>query len=167
MISSLLLFAPLQARYARPVAIRSAFYQTLGAVLDTLFPGGEGVPSPAFLHAFEYIGGVFEDPFVSETDKTFLKNGVGWIDEAAEERYGKPFYALSWSHRENVLREVAKTAWGDGWVWSIFSFTFEALLGDPVYGINTRESGWRWLGHESGYPRPSEPFVDLPGEKFI
>ena len=31
----------------------------------------------------------------------------------------------------------------------------EALLADPVYGGNFDQTGWRWLSHQPGFPRPS------------
>ena len=33
-------------------------------------------------------------------------------------------------------------------------YLLEALLADPVYGGNTDEVGWKWLGYTAGFPRP-------------
>jgi len=156
--SALLLFAPsMEASYTKPVRIHDAPFQTIAAVLADLFPGGNGIPSPRMLHVLDYLGGVFDDPWVSDDDKAFLKNGARWLDESAEEAFGKPYFRLGGIERRKVLNDVSKSPWGENWLWTVFNYFFEALLGDPVYGINTREAGWRWLGHVPGYPRPREP----------
>jgi len=35
----------------------------------------------------------------------------------------------------------------------------ESVLGDPVYNINKDGSGWNWLEHKPGLPRPKEPIL--------
>lgn len=156
----LLAAAPLTAQgYSRLVAVHDAPFQTVTLLYRDLFPGSDPIPSPHYLHAVDYLGGVLQDPYVDEDTKVFIRNGALWLNESAEERYGKPYYALDDDERQNVLQEVAQITWGDNWLWTMFSYLFEALLCDPVYGANTNEAGWQWLGHVPGYPRPKEPII--------
>jgi gluconate 2-dehydrogenase gamma chain len=37
---------------------------------------------------------------------------------------------------------------------TLIAWTMEALLGDPVHGVNPEAKGWRWAHHRPGYPRP-------------
>jgi len=33
------------------------------------------------------------------------------------------------------------------------------MLGDPIYGGNNKEAGWRWLAFSGGEPRPKKAFL--------
>lgn len=158
--ASLLMPPVLSAGYSIPVKMLAEPFQTIAAVQRDIFPGSSTVPSPKFLGAAAYLGGVFEDPYVSDDTKQFIRNGAGWLNERADEMFGKAYYLLPETKRQAVLQDIAQRTWGDNWLWTLFSFLFEALLGDPVYGVNTDRAGWSWLGHEPGYPRPKAPFYE-------
>jgi gluconate 2-dehydrogenase gamma chain len=117
------------------------------------------VPSPRLLKALGYLGGVMKDPYIDADEKVFLKNGARWLNEQAKEDFGQAYYLLEPAQRQKVLRTVSDLTWGDNWLWNLFSYLFEALLCDPVYGANTHEAGWHWLNYEPGYPRPKAPFI--------
>jgi len=148
-----------EATYTVPVAVLEAPFQTIAVVHRDLFPGSSRVPSPHFLNALDYLGGVMRDPYVDDDEKAFLKNGAGWLNEQARSDFGKAYYHLDDAARQRLLRTVSETTWGGNWLWSVFSYLFEALLCDPVYGANTDEAGWHWLAFIPGYPRPSKPFI--------
>ena len=148
-----------RASYSRPVAVLKEPFQTIAVVQRDLFPGGKGVPFPQLLQALEYLGGVMNDPYVERETKVFLADGAQWLNEEAQAACGRMYYHLTAEQRQQVLQTVSEEGWGDNWLWRIVSYLFEALLGDPVYGINTHEAGWHWLGHEPGYPRPKAPFI--------
>jgi len=38
----------------------------------------------------------------------------------------------------------------------MLTLIFEALLLDPIYGVNTNNIGWNWLNHDPGVPRPNK-----------
>jgi hypothetical protein len=155
----LVLPLPAGAAYAKAVAVLEEPYQTIGVVHRDLFTGSAAVPSPRMLKALDYLGGVMKDPYVGEDEKTFLKNGARWLNEQAKEDFGKAYYLLEAAQRQKVLRFVSDLTWGDNWLWTLFSYLFESLLCDPVYGANTHEAGWHWLDYEPGYPRPKAPFI--------
>jgi gluconate 2-dehydrogenase gamma chain len=147
------------ASYAFPVTVLEAPFQTIALVHRDLFPGSARIPSPHLLKALDYLGGVLKDPYVDDDEKAFLKNGAGWLNEQAREDFGKAYYHLDEGQRQTVLRTVSEKTWGENWLWSVFAYLFEALLCDPVYGANTHEAGWHWLGFVPGYPRPEKPFI--------
>ena len=148
-----------KASYAVTVTVLDEPFQTIAAVHRDLFPGSVHVPSPHFLKALDYLGGVLKDPYIDDEEKLFLKNGTIWLNDAARERFGKAYYLLDEERRQRVLRSVSEKTWGENWLWTLFSYLFEALLCDPVYGANTHEAGWHWLGHVPGYPRPGKAFI--------
>ena len=147
------------AAYAVPVKVLEEPFQTLAVLHRDLFPGSGTVPSPHFLNALDYLGGVFRDPYVDAEQKAFLKNGAGWFNEQARNDFGKAYYHLGDADRQKVIRAVSQETWGANWLWTVFSYLFEALLCDPVYGANTEEAGWHWLAYIPGYPRPSRPLI--------
>jgi len=147
------------AAYAMPVSVYDEPYQTIAVVYRDLFPGKGQVPSPHFLKAIDYLGGVMADPYVDEASKRFIKNGAGWLNDKAKEGFGKPYYHLEAEKRQELLHSVADTTWGANWLWTLFSYLFEALLCDPVYGANTHEAGWHWLDFIPGYPRPERAII--------
>lgn len=158
--TALLLLPPdSNAGYTVPITILHAPFQTIGVLQRDLFPGGAAAPSAELLHALDYLGGVLRDPMIDDDEKRFIENGARWLNESAEKEFDRPYYRLNPEQRQQVLERIADRSWGDNWIWTIFSYFFEALLGDPVYGINTHQSGWHWLHHEPGYPRPKAPFI--------
>ena len=129
--------------------------QTLAIVQKDLFPQ-EMITSS---NAYAYISIIFKHSRVSADDKQYLRNGTKWLNEQAVSTYKKVYTNLSPEERQNVLQTIAKESWGESWIKIVLSYIMEATLGDPIYGINKKESGWKWLSHESGLPRPKEMYL--------
>jgi gluconate 2-dehydrogenase gamma chain len=130
-------------------------YQSVAAVYSELWPGGDA-PSLEQINALGYLRGVMHDPYIEKSEKRFIINGAAWLNEESGKRYHKTFTALRPNERQTLLKHVALTRWGDNWLYTLISYLFEAMLSDPVYGGNRQGSGWKWLGHEPGYPRPKK-----------
>ena len=156
---TLLLPAAAKAAYARSVSILSEPFQTIGVLHRDLFPGSTDIPSPAHLHALQYLGGVMNDPYVDKNDKMFIMNGAKWLNESAVETHAKPYYRLGEKQRQALLKEISRETWGDNWLWTVMAYLFESMLCDPVYGANIDRSGWRWLNYEPGFPRPKKALI--------
>jgi gluconate 2-dehydrogenase gamma chain len=150
-----------EGAYASKFSVLKEPYQTIAMLHRDLFDVKGPAPSPRMLNALGYLAGVMHDPRIDDDEKQFIQNGAVWLNEAANEGFSKPYYQLDVSQRSRVLDRILEETWGDNWVWTIYAYLFEALLCDPVYGANTHETGWQWLGHEPGYPRPSAPFTEL------
>lgn len=129
--------------------------QTLAFLQEDVFPQ-EMIHSS---NAFSYISIIFKHSRVSAADKLYLRNGTKWLNEEAVSNYGKVYTKLSSEKRQIILEKIAKEDWGESWIKIVLGYILEATLGDPIYGINKKESGWKWLGHESGLPRPKEMFL--------
>ena len=130
-------------------------FQTLAVVQEDLFPQ-EMISSS---NAYAYIGLIFKHSRVSADDKQYLRNGTKWLNEEAVNTYKKVYTQLSPKERQNILQNISKESWGESWIKIVLSYILEATLGDPLYGINKKESGWKWLNHESGLPRPKEMYL--------
>lgn len=129
--------------------------QTLAIVQKDLFPHTFIEQS----NAYKYMSLVFTHSRVSAEDKQFIRNGTKWLNEEAVYLYDEVYPRLSEIQREAVLQSIAKESWGESWIASVLRYILEACLGDPLYGINKEEFGWKWLSHESGLPRPKELYL--------
>ena len=89
----------------------------------------------------------------------YIIDGIGWVDETAEENFSKRYTQLSQREKEELIADISNESWGSSWLSVILTFIFEALLSDPQYGGNPDKIGWDWLKYYPGYPRPTEPLL--------
>ncbi|WP_297482464.1 gluconate 2-dehydrogenase subunit 3 family protein, partial [Sulfurimonas sp.] len=106
-----------------------------------------------------YMHIVFHHSRISKSDKVFIKNGIKWLNEEAIKMQKNTYVKLSSLERQAVLRSIAKTEWGESFLYNIMGYMFEAMLGDPIYGGNNKEAGWKWLAFSGGEPRPKKAFL--------
>jgi len=132
---------------------------TISVLQEDLFPQTTKVPTNKQINAKTYLRLILNHSRVSESDKKFIKNGVKWLNEEAISKYKKIYVKLSQFQREDILKDISLTSWGESFIDTILRYIFEAMLGDPIYGINKDESGWKWLNHKTGLPRPKEAYL--------
>lgn len=136
---------------------RREHVDTLALFQKDLFPDINTTLTTETINARGYISYILHHPRVSKEDKKFIKNGLRWLDEEAKALFGVAYGKLEAKPRQKVLASIAKTEWGERYIEAILTYIFEALLGDPVYGINKNEVGWKWLHYIPGFPRPTAP----------
>ncbi len=130
---------------------------TVSAVQEHLFPrtsGEHASPGARDIHALEYLQVMLNTPDADNDERNFIINGVSWLDGVANNLAGHPFIKLNKAEREQVLKKISSSTSGENWLSTLLSYIFEALLTDPIYGGNTKKSGWQWLEHQAGFPRP-------------
>jgi len=120
-----------------------------------LFPADGNGPSAEDVDALKYLDWVLSDPMIDPTEVDYIINGIGWVEETAQEEHKESFIKLSQENRNNLITLIAEEDWGESWLSVILKFVLEAVLSDPQYGGNTDETGWKWLQHYPGYPRPT------------
>ncbi len=128
---------------------------TISVLQTDLFPKAKELG----VNTASYISVILHHSRVSEEDKAFIKNGVKWLNEEAVKMHKTTYVKLLLTQREEVLREIVKTEWGESFMYNMNSYLFEAMLGDPIYGGNNKEAGWKWLHFSGGQPRPKEMFL--------
>jgi gluconate 2-dehydrogenase gamma chain len=129
-------------------------WKTLNAVQQHLFPGTDDAPGAFDIGALPYLRTAIESPGADGEDRTFLFNGVGWLNESTQETYRRAFVRLDEEQREDALRRIEQSRAGRNWLSLLLTYLLEALLADPVYGGNPGGIGWQWLEHRPGYPTP-------------
>ena len=128
---------------------------TIKVVQGDLFPKAKELN----IDTASYISIILHHSRISKEDKTFLKNGVKWLNEEAVTLYTKTYTKLSFDERQHVLHSIAKEKWGSSWIDNMMRYVLEAMLGDPIYGGNNSESGWKWLEFQGGIPRPKKAYL--------
>lgn len=106
-----------------------------------------------------YMDIIFAHSRISQEDKNFLKNGVKWLNESALEMYQKRYTQLSKIQRDKVLKSISTTRWGVDFLDSILRYTLEAALGEPVYGANKNQAGWKWLSFDAPNPQAKKAYL--------
>lgn len=129
-------------------------WQTFAAVQQQLFPDDGNGPSARDIHATVYLKFVIDAPDTDAGDKTFILNGIKWLNGLSDTQFGKSFIALNSLDRHSVLKRVAGSSAGERWLSHLLLYIMEALLTDPVYGGNPAGIGWQWLEYQPGFPRP-------------
>jgi len=131
----------------------------LKEVQNILFPNDGNGPSAKDVNALEYLQWVISDSRMDPSEVEYLLNGIKWIEEISDEIYSNSFLELSQNEKENLIAKVSKQNWGESWLSVVLTLIFEALLSDPQYGGNINSTGWEWLNHNPGNPRPTEELL--------
>ena len=126
----------------------------LRRVQDILFPDDGNGPGAADINADSYLQWVIRDPRMDKDEVEYIIDGIGWVNETAQEDHGEDFPDLKKKEQAQVIEKISKESWGEDWLAVILSYIFEALLADPLYGGNPEGTGWKWLDVYPGYPRP-------------
>ena len=128
---------------------------TLYELQEHLFPHTADSPGAKDINATLYLKQEIDNPAIDREEAEFLIQGVAWLNDMAERTQSAKFVDLDDVKREEVLRQVEQSSEGERWISLVIYYIIEALLTDPIYGGNPDGSGWKWLSHHIGYPRPT------------
>lgn len=128
---------------------------TLYSIHEHLFPSDANSPGASDINSVEWLIKLLADPQISDTRKRMMLRGINWVNETSQTLYSKPFNELSNSEKEETLLDLKSYVNGERWLSYNITYILEALLADPIYEVNTKETGWNWLKHKTGYPRPT------------
>ena len=147
----------------QPVAfhgiLRENQQKILHQVLNLLFPKSNNSPDIEQIHAEFHINRYLSDPLIDPDEQKYVINGVQWLNETSQEVFKTGFLSLNEKQQYKTLQNILKTSWGESWLSKLLTLTFESLLLDPLYQVNTGEVGWHWLHHQPGQPRPTSEIV--------
>jgi len=139
---------------ANTLRLNTKAWNTLQAVQLHMFPENNNEPDALSINATAYLKSILEWPGVDESDKTFIMNGVTWLNDLSIKQFGSLFFELKDNDKEKILRQIEMSRAGENWLSLIMLYLVEALLTAPVYGGNTNSQGWRWLQYQPGFPLP-------------
>lgn len=127
-------------------------WAVLESVQNQLFPKSKRYPSASEFEALRYLKIVSKDNSFDKEDLEFLFKGVQEIQKIGYK------IDLSSSKKQMILTEFSKNRFGENWISMVLNYTLEALFGDPIYGGNVKEVGWKSFNHKTGLPRPKKRF---------
>jgi len=133
----------------------TTIHDTIKVLHTDLFPKANELQ----IETSNYISIILHHERVTKEDKIFLKNGVKWLNEASASMYKKTYTKLLFQERQELLHAIVQKEWGESWLHTVMTYLFEAMLGDPIYGGNNNEAGWKWLSFEGGLPRPTKAYL--------
>ncbi len=143
----------------------------VNTIQQILFPDTPDSPGIEDTGAFAYFNRIVRDERLDPEEREYLQNGLRWVNETAQEETKKDFVQLTFPQQKQLIKKISAYSWGEAWLSRMLTVIFEALLLDPIYGVNLQESGWKWLGHVPGSPRPSKrnryPDILIRKEEFI
>ncbi len=128
---------------------------SLAEVQEHLLPADESSPGAKDISALRFLRNTLDAPDADTEEKTFIINGVGWLNDLSVKNHQQPFIKLNSSAKETVLRKIETSKAGSRWLSLMMTYIIEALLSDPVYGGNKDKKGWQWLEHAAGFPTPT------------
>ena len=136
----------------------------LAAAVDRVLPGA------VLAGALSYIDYCVTHPPFEFAAKEFDTAAL-LLDRTAQQRYKKTFAGLAPSEQDLVLKEFqlgnvkGKHFNGKDWLKRLVTLTVESFLGDPKYGGNQGEVGWRFIGWHSCWYAPNrlDELVPRPG----
>lgn len=133
--------------------------QILIDVQGVLFPNDGNGPGAEQVNAHLYLQWVISDERMDPSESEYIVNGLNWTNETAQEKFSKDFLKLNKEEKEDLIKIVSKEKWGESWLSVILTLIFEALHCDPQYVGNIDKTGWKWLNHNPGYPRPTKELL--------
>jgi len=118
---------------------------------DTLLPSADSLGATRFL-----VETLSHHTFDRDIRKFVIKGA-----KKLQDRESGRFVTYNYIEREEALRSYEESSYGSSWLSRIMVLSLEALLSDPIYGGNERESGWKALSTGGGDPRPTHRYVEL------
>jgi gluconate 2-dehydrogenase gamma chain len=128
-------------------------------VQDILFPTDQYGPGALELQADKYLLWVISDTRFDPEEQQYIINGIGWVDETAEEVHSKKYESLNLEQKKYLIEIISKEDWGKSWLSALLTFIFEAMFADPLYGSNPNGIGWKWLDYNPGNPKPEAELI--------
>jgi gluconate 2-dehydrogenase gamma chain len=143
-------------------------FAVLSAAVDRVLPRDEdvgaldaGVP--------EYIDRALTTHALAEKREGFV-SGLAALDRASKRRFKVGFVEATAPQRDEVLTvfKNGKQGSGEARFWELLiALTFEGFLGDPSYGGNRDQVGWKMLGFSLVDHTPADPSGAYDGVKKL
>ncbi len=156
LLSQISILESCTAEFVENTVLNKKQFKTVLRIQDILFPKGKNIPSAKDFNAHLYLIWVLSDENILKEDRQYLKDGIRWVEETAQEEYQTDFLNLSKTEQEKLILFISKKNWGENWLSYMLSYIIEAMVSDPIYGFNTNAVGVKWLQHQYGIPRPTK-----------
>lgn len=133
-------------------------YATLSAAVDRLLPKDED-PGALDANVPEYIDRILQTPEIKKLKDDFVP-GLGALERRAQRMFKVGFAQATPAQQDELLaifKESDERSGEARWYEILISLTMEGFLGDPSYGGNKDQVGWKLVGFELVGREASEP----------
>ena len=130
--------------------------KVLQAVQLVLFPKEGNGPSALAVNSDKWIVYVLNDEREPQREKDFIVEYLDALNQLSKETDKVSYDLLSLDKQEDLLELFFEEKTPKMWGSRMLTLILEALLLDPLYGVNPNNVGWTWLNHNPGMPRPNE-----------
>jgi len=141
----------------KPNKILDEAAPVIATVQRHMFPKGGRLPDAETMGMTRFLTETIIHPTYDRDIRAFVIEGA---KELMLREKGK-LLDYNRNEMETALRSYEATDYGSNWLSRIMILSLEALLGDPVYGSNVSEAGWRMLQSFGGHPRPKTRYIEL------
>lgn len=131
--------------------------EIIDAVQQHMFPDHTILSSSKHPYVIQFV-------FETLAHKSFDKDIRAFVIEGAKELIQRTkgiFAVMSHKDKEKALRAYEETAYGSAWLSRIMTLTLEAMLSDPIYGVNKKAQAWKTLDTSGGEPSPQKRYLDV------
>lgn len=141
--------------------------QMASDVMGILFPEDGNGPSSRQINAYPYLNWVLSDKNYDIDIQQSIIKGFNRLADFSKEQLGKPFGKMTQKEKVALVAQAVQSNWGENLMARLVSMILDALVIDPIYGVNVDEIGWKWLGHISGLPRANnkDKYPEILGRK--
>lgn len=146
-----------------------AEWLTLSAAVDRIIPRDE---DPGALDAGvpEYIDRMLQTEALSQMRQNFVP-GVAALERRAQRMFQKPFHQATSEQQDELLGIFKNSGDKSGesrWYEMLVVLVLEGFLGDPSYGGNQGEVGWKLVGFSLvGRNVKGDPIAPYDGSKKL
>jgi len=123
------------------------------ALAEVLFPPFENSPDLKQTGFPDYLDFYLTDPNNRTVEVKRLKRLLLWFEQVMKE---KNFSALSLKDRSRLIESALHDDRMEELISLLENVILEACFLDPFYGVNKNMSGWKWVRHSYGKPRPDK-----------
>lgn len=134
-------------------------FKTVRAVQDILFPDDGNGPGARQINAAPYLVWVLNDQRLDPDENNYIIEKIDEFVSYSKEKYKDHFHNLSLGDQKEIVASISEESWGNRFLSRLITLILEALLLDPAYGSNPNGTGWEWLNHDPGQPRPTEEIL--------
>lgn len=138
-------------------------YNLITSIQDRLLPSDKDFSGAKDVNATYFLDLILNRSDADKEDINIIKQGAIEIDLLSLKVEQIYFNDLSDDKKDKILKSFFEIGKKERYFLRVMMiYTLEALLGDPIYGGNVSESGWKSLNHQAGFPRPSNIEQVLP-----
>jgi gluconate 2-dehydrogenase gamma chain len=124
-------------------------FEVVTALVDRVIPNDDD-PGAVDAHVPDYIDRALQQQQLQKMKADFL-GGVAAIDRRCSRMYKVGFAKATPAQQDDVLTVFKESPESSGeykWYEILIALTMEGLLGDPSYGGNQGEVGWKLIGFD-------------------